>query len=575
MASKKTKLKVFALGGLQEIGKNLTVYEYGADIIVVDCGVAFPEDDMLGIDLVIPDFSYLINNKSKVRAVILTHGHEDHIGAVPFLFRELNCPIYATKLTLGLLEIKLKEHHMLNTVKRKCVSPGEHIKLGHFDVEFIAVTHSIADSVALAIKCPAALCVHTGDFNIDHTPVHGVNIDLQRFAQLGKDGVDLLLCDSTNVEASGFTMSERSVGAVFEDIFDDCANRRIMVATFSSNIHRIQQVINCAVKHDRKVAVVGRSMLNTVTIAQELGYLSVPERVFIDITEVDNYTDGQIAIITTGTQGETMSALSRMASSDHRQLEIKPGDKIIISASSIPGNEKAITKVIDELFKKGADVIYQRLMEVHVSGHAKQEELKFMHALIKPRFFMPVHGQYRHLKIHKKLAVDLGMDKDDVFVMDNGDVLEVGNKTAKINGTVTSGLVFVDGLGVGDVGNVVLRDRRHLSQDGLIVVICTFEKATGEMLSGPDIISRGFVYVKESEDLMDGARDTVKGILYRGGQGQGQGRRGGKSNGNGSGYYIPRNDWSHTRNIIRDTLREYVWQKTKRRPMILPVIVEV
>ena len=561
MASKKSKLKVFALGGLQEIGKNLTVFEYGADIIVVDCGIAFPEDDMLGIDLVIPDFTYLINNKSRVRGVILTHGHEDHIGSVPYLFRELDCPIYATKLTLGLLEIKLKEHQL--KVKTQCVKAGQHIRLGHFDVEFIAVTHSIADSVAVAVKCPAGLCVHTGDFKIDHTPVHGNHIDLQRFAELGRAGVDLFLCDSTNVEAPGYTMSERSVGKAFEEVFDNCLKHRIMVATFSSNIHRIQQIIDCAVRHKRKVAVVGRSMLNTVKVAQELGYLKMPSKAHIEISEINNYTDGQVCIITTGSQGETMSALSRMASSDHRQIEIKPGDKIIISASSIPGNEKAITKVIDELFKKGADVIYEGLMEVHVSGHAKREELKIMHALIKPKFFMPVHGEYRHLKMHRELAIELGMNKKSIFMLENGDVLELNGKSAQINGHVNSGAVFVDGSGVGDVGNVVLRDRRHLAEDGLIVVICTYERATGELLAGPEIISRGFVYVKESEDLMDGAREAVLKMLDKCPR---------LSNGKGRNR---NNDHNNMKNEIRDALKEFVWQKTKRRPMILPVIVEV
>jgi len=559
LASKKNKLKVFALGGLQEIGKNLTVFEYGAEIIIVDCGIAFPEDDMLGIDLVIPDFTYLVNNKNRVRGVFLTHGHEDHIGAVPYLLRELDCPIYATRLTLGLLDIKLKEHRLSDRVKTQCIKPGQKLKIGAFEIEFIAVTHSICDSVALAIKTPAGMCVHTGDFKIDHTPVHGNHIDLQRFAELGRAGVDLLLCDSTNVEASGYTMSERRVGAVFKGIFDECLKHRIMVATFSSNIHRIQQIIDCAVAHKRKVAIVGRSMLNTVKVAQELGYLSVPKRALIDITEIGNFTDGQICIITTGSQGETMSALSRMAWSDHRQVEIKPGDKIIISASSIPGNEKAISKVIDELFKKGADVIYEGLADIHVSGHAKREELKMMHALIAPKFFMPVHGDFRHLKMHQNLAIELGMDKKNTFVVSNGEVLELNGKEARVNGHVPSGVVFVDGLGVGDVGSVVLRDRRRLSQDGLVVVICTYDMATGELVHAPDIISRGFVYVKESEDLMEDARKNVDNMLHRAPY---HGRFDGQ-------------DYNHLKNDIRDSLNEFVWQKTKRRPMILPVIVEV
>jgi ribonuclease J len=423
------KLRVFSLGGLQEIGKNITVFEYGQDIIVVDCGIAFPADDMLGIDLVIPDFSYLVNNKNRIRAVVVTHGHEDHIGSLPYFLRDIQCPIYATRLTLGLLDIKFKEHR-LDNLETHCVKAGDIVKIGNFTVEFIAVTHSIADSVGLCIKTPAATVVHTGDFKIDHTPVDGGHIDLQRFAELGKNGVDLLLCDSTNVEVPGYTMSERSVGEIFEQIFDNCSKNRILVATFSSNIHRIQQVINSAVKHNRKVAVIGRSMVNTVGLAQELGYITVPKRVMIEPNEINNYPDNQITIVTTGSQGETMSALSRMALSGHKQVAIKPGDKVIISASSIPGNERAIGRVVDELFKKGADVIYEDLMNVHVSGHAKREELKIMHALVQPKFFMPVHGEFRHLKMHKELAIDMGMDKDNVFVMGLGEILEINGQGA-------------------------------------------------------------------------------------------------------------------------------------------------
>ena len=556
MASKKNKLKVFSLGGLQEIGKNITVFEYGQDIIVVDCGIAFPADDMLGIDLVIPDFSYLISNKQKVKAVILTHGHEDHIGSLPYFLRDIQCPIYATRLTLALLEMKFKEHR-LDDVRTECVKAGDVRKIGNFGVEFIAVTHSITDSVALAIKTPTSTVIHTGDFKIDHTPVNGEHIDLQRFAELGRTGVDLFMCDSTNVEASGYTMSERSVGEIFEQLFDKHTQNRILVATFSSNIHRIQQVIDSAVKHNRKVAVVGRSMVNTVRIAQELNYINIPKKVLIELSEINNYPDNQLAIVTTGSQGEAMSALSRMALSDHRQISIKPGDKVVISASSIPGNEKAIRKVIDELFKKGADVIYEDLMHVHVSGHAKREELKIMHALIKPKFFMPVHGEYRHLKMHKELAVELGMKKEDVFVMNIGEVLEINGQGARLNGNVPSGQIFVDGLGVGDVGNIVLRDRRHLSQDGLIVVVVTYEAATGELLSGPDIISRGFVYVRESEELIEEAREIVKKCFYRCEQDN------------------IKYDWMRIKNNIRDELRNYMWQKTKRSPMILPVVVEI
>ena len=555
MVSKKSKLKVFALGGLQEIGKNITIFEYGDDIIIVDSGISFPENEMLGIDLVIPDFSYIVSQKHRVKAVVLTHGHEDHIGSLPYLLREINCPIYGTQLTLGLLQIKFKEHR-LDNVEAICVVPGEKIKLGVFGVEFIAVTHSIADSVALAISCPAAFVVHTGDFKIDHTPVDDSHIDLQRFAELGKKGVDLMLCDSTNVEVPGYTMSEKIVGEVFENIFDNCTNHRIMVATFSSNIHRIQQVVNSAVKHKRRVAVVGRSMQNTVNVAQELGYLTVPPKVLVDAGQLKNFPDNQVTIVTTGSQGETMSALARMSQDDHKHIAIKPGDKVIISASSIPGNEKAVSKVVNELMKKGAEVIYEGLMDVHVSGHAKREELKIMHALVKPKFFMPVHGEYKHLKTHKELAIEMGMNKENIFVMNIGDVLEVSKQDARISGTVPAGQVFVDGLGVGDVGSVVLRDRRHLSQDGLIIVVVTYEGATGQVLSGPDIISRGFVYVRESDEIITEVREMV--IKVFDGLGEEQ-----------------IHDWPYIKKTIRNNLRDYVWEKTKRSPMILPVIMEV
>lgn len=556
MANKKTKLRVFSLGGLQEIGKNITVFEYSDDIIIVDCGVAFPEDDMLGIDLVIPDFSYLVKNKDKIRGIVLTHGHEDHIGSIPYIYRELNVPLYATKLTLGLVEVKLKEHNLLETVKRVCVKAGETVKLGRFDVEFIATTHSIADSVALAIKTPVGTVIHSGDFKIDHTPIHGVKIDLQRFAELGKEGVLLFLCESTNVESPGYTMSEKAVGVALESIFNDTPNQRIMVATFSSNIHRIQQIIYSAVKHNRKVAVIGRSMLNNVKTASELGYLEMPDNVIIDVSEINNYPDSKVAIITTGSQGEPMSALSRMASSDHRQVAIKPGDKIIISASSIPGNEKPVSRIVNELFKKGAEVIYEGLMDTHVSGHAKQEEIKIMHALIRPKYLMPIHGEYRHLRLHKELAMTMGMAKEDIFVMGIGEVLELGQDSAKTNGTVTAGQVFVDGIGVGDVGNIVLRDRKHLSEDGLIIVVVSVDGETGEVIAGPDIISRGFVYVRESENLIEEARRVVQKSLDK---------------------CEERNirDWSYMKGTIKDTLKDFVWQKTKRSPMILPIIMDV
>jgi ribonuclease J len=552
----KPKLRIIPLGGLQEIGKNLTAFEYENDMIVVDCGVAFPEDEMLGIDLVIPDFTYLVKNKNKLRGIVLTHGHEDHIGSIPYIYRELNVPLYATRLTMGLVEVKLKEHNQLGVVERVCVKAGETVKLGRFEVEFIATTHSIADSAALAIHTPVGAVIHSGDFKIDHTPIGGASIDLQRFAELGKRGVLLFLCDSTNIESPGYTMSERSVGAALESIFRESRTRRIMVATFSSNIHRIQQVVYSAVGHGRKVAVVGRSMSNCVETACDLGYLEIPDNTLIDVSEINNYPDGKIVIITTGSQGEPMSALSRMASSDHRQVAIKPGDKIILSSSSIPGNEKSISRVINELFKKGAEVIYEGLMDTHVSGHAKREELKLMHALTRPKFFMPVHGEYRHLRLHKELAVEMGMNKDDVFVMGNGDVLEVNQNGAKLNGAVPAGQVFVDGLGVGDVGNIVLRDRKHLSEDGLIIVVVSIDGKTGEVAAGPDIISRGFVYVRESEDLMDEARRIVQKGLDKCAE-----RR--------------TRDWSYMKNTIKEILKEFVWQKTKRSPMILPVIMEI
>jgi len=541
---------------MQEIGKNITAFEYGPDIIIVDCGISFPEDDMLGIDLVIPDFTYLVRNKEKVRGVFLTHGHEDHIGALPYFFREINVPVYGTKLTLGLVDIKLKEHNLLNKVTRNVVTPGQTITLGAFSVEFISVTHSIADSVALAISCPAGVALHTGDFKIDHTPINGDYMDLQRLAMLGKKGVLLLLCDSTNVSLKGYTMSEKSVGVSFENIFNESRKNRIMVATFSSNIHRVQQVINAAVSHGRKVAFVGRSMVNVVKTATELGYLEIPKNVLIEISEINNYEDSRVAIITTGTQGEPMSALTRMSSSEHRQVEIKPGDKIIISASSIPGNERSISRLVNELFKRGADVIYEGLMETHVSGHARQEEIKLMHALIKPKFFMPVHGEYRHLKQHKELAVSMGMPAEKIFLMHIGDVLEINASGAKIATTVPSGQVLIDGLGVGDVGNIVLRDRRILSQDGLIVVIVSVEKETGLIVSGPEIISRGFVYVRESEDLMEETKKAVHKAIFNA---------------------DPRSliEWNYLKSIMRDTLKEFVWQKTKRSPMILPVVMEV
>ena len=554
MAAKKNKLRVFALGGLQEIGKNITVFEYGNDIIIVDCGVAFPADNMLGIDLVIPDFSYLVKNRDKIRGVILTHGHEDHIGSIPYFLREFTVPIYGTKLTLGLVENKLKEHNIVADIK--CIETAQVIKLGEFKIELIHVNHSIPDAVSVAIFTPVGTIVHTGDFKVDYTPIQGKTIDLHRFAELGKEGVELLLCESTNVAQKGYAMSERSVGVIIEEIFEQSTKQRIMVATFSSNIQRIQQIVNCAVKHCRKVVVMGRSMANAVKTASELGYLEISSSILIEASEIKNYADEQLVIITTGSQGEPMAALSRMASSEHRQVEIKANDKIVISASPIPGNEKTISKVINELLKKGADVIYEGLMEVHVSGHAKQEEIKLIHALVKPKYLMPVHGEYRHLKQHKELAISLGMKKENVFLMDIGDVLELDDKNARLNGTVPAGQVLVDGLGVGDVGNIVLRDRKHLSQDGLMIVVITMEKSSSIILAGPDIISRGFVYVRESENLMDEARSVVRSALSRCEEDQ-------------------ISEWSFIKNLVKDTLREFLWQKTKRSPMILPIIMEV
>ena len=505
----KTRLKVIALGGLEEIGKNMTVLEYGNDIIIIDCGLAFPEDDMLGIDLVIPDITYLAKNVEKIRGIVLTHGHEDHIGALPYVLKQLKVPVFGTLLTLGLLENKLREHKMLDKTTLHTVVPGEKVKLGEMVVEFIHTNHSIADSVALAIQTPVGMVIHTGDFKVDYTPIDGDIIDLQRFAELGSQGVLLLMSDSTNAERKGFTMSEKNVGKVFERIFEETPRNRIMVATFSSNIHRIQQIINAAYMYGRKVAIIGRSMVNAVKTASELDYLWVPPRTLIDINEIKNYRDEQLVIITTGSQGETMSALSRIANSEHKQVSVKPDDKIIISASAIPGNEKNVIRVVNELLKKGADVVYGGIEDIHVSGHARQEELKLMLALTKPKFFMPVHGEYMHLSSHRDLAISMGMDKKNIFVNKLGDVLELSKNEAKVTGTVPTGQVMVDGLGVGDVGNIVLRDRKHLSEDGLMVVVVSMEEETGQIVAGPDIISRGFVYVRESEGLMDGAREVV------------------------------------------------------------------
>lgn len=543
------------MGGLDEIGKNMTAIEYGENIIIIDCGFGFPEDDMLGIDLVIPDITYLTKNVEKVKGIVLTHGHEDHIGALPYVLKELNVPVFGTRLTLGLLQNKLKEHKILDKVKLHTVVPGEQIKLGPMTVEFIHTNHSIADTVALAIHTPIGTVVHTGDFKVDYTPIDGEVIDLQKFAELGKEGVLLLLSDSTNAERKGFTISEKNVGKLFEKIFDDSPKNRIMVATFSSNIHRIQQIIDASHKHDRKVAISGRSMVNAVKIASELGYLHVPPRILIEIGEIKNYKDEQITIVTTGSQGESMSALSRIASGDHRQIAIRPDDKIIISASAIPGNEKSVTRVINSLLKRGADVIYGDIEDIHVSGHARQEELKLMLALTKPKYFMPVHGEFLHLSAHRDLAMTMGMEKKNIFVMNIGEVLEITKNEAKLNGTVPTGQIMVDGLGVGDVGNIVLRDRKHLSEDGLIVVVVAMERATGQVVNGPDIISRGFVYVRAAEDLMGEAKGVVQKALDQCEDNQ-------------------VTNWNQVKNEVRDTLKNFIWQKTKRSPMILPIIIE-
>jgi len=555
VARKPAKIRIIPLGGLNEIGKNMMAFELKEDIIIVDCGMSFPEDEMLGIDIVIPDITYLMKNKEKIRGIVLTHGHEDHIGALPYVLKKLNVPVYGTNLTLGLVETKLKEHKLNGSVKLERVKAGDEVKLGEFTVEFIRTSHSIADSVCLAIHTTLGTIVHTGDFKIDYTPINGEPIDFHRLAELGKKGVLLLLADSTNVERPGYTMSERTVGATFENIFRN-ANQRIIVATFSSNVHRVQQIINAAHKFNRKVSFSGRSMLNVVNVSMDLGYLNVPEDIMIDINDINKYPANEVVIITTGSQGEPMSALSRMAASEHKKLEIQQGDLVILSATPIPGNEKTVSRVVNQLFEKGANVIYESLAEVHVSGHACQEELKLMHSLIKPQFFIPVHGEYRHLIQHAKLAENLGMNRENIFTIENGEVVDISKDGARISGNVTAGNILVDGLGVGDVGNIVLRDRKHLSEDGLMVVVVTITRENGQLLSGPDIISRGFVYVRESEDLMDEARTVVKNALQN----------------------CQNNDvreWAVLKSAIKDSLRDFLYQKTKRSPMILPIIMEV
>lgn len=546
-------VKIIPLGGLEQIGMNITAFEYEDSIIVVDCGLSFPEDEMLGIDLVIPDITYLKENRDKVKGFVITHGHEDHIGSLPYVLKEINVPIYATKLTIGIIENKLKEHNLLKQTKRKVIKYGQSINLGCFRIEFIRTNHSIADAAALAIYTPAGIIVHTGDFKVDYTPVFGEPIDLQRFAEIGKKGVLALMADSTNVMRPGFTMSERTVGKTFENIFADNTTKRIIVATFASNVDRVQQIINSAAKYKRKVVIEGRSMVNIIGTANELGYLNIPEGTLIDIEEMKNYTDEQLVLITTGSQGESMAALSRMAASIHRKVTIQPGDVIVFSSSPIPGNEKSVSKIINELSQKGAKVIYQN---THVSGHACQEELKLIYALTKPHYAIPVHGEYRHLCTHSELAQEMGIPKENVKILSSGDVLEISYEKAQVIDKVPAQGILVDGLGVGDVGNIVLRDRQHLSENGLIIIVVTLEKYSNQVLSGPDLVSRGFVYVRESENLMEEAKEVVNSALE---------------------HCLATNvtDWGKIKTEIKDTLSDYLWKKTKRNPMILPIIMEV
>ncbi|WP_300383213.1 ribonuclease J [Clostridium sp.] len=555
MKNEKAKVRLIPLGGINEIGKNITAIEYKNDIVVIDCGLKFPDEDMFGIDLVIPDVSYLIKNKENVRGIFLTHGHEDHIGALPYVLKQLNVPVYGTKLTLGIVETKLREHGLLSSTELITVKPRDVIKLESVSVEFIKTNHSIADSVAIAVHTPLGAVLHTGDFKVDFTPIDGEPMDFARFAELGRKGVLVMMADSTNVEKPGYTMSERVVGENFEKFFSK-ATGRIIVATFASNVHRIQQIIDAARKQNRKVAVSGRSMENIVGVAQELGYLDCSGDILIGVDQINKYNNDQIVLITTGSQGEPMSALARMANSEHRKINIVEGDTVIISATPIPGNEKLVSKVINQLFQKGADVIYKALAEIHVSGHACKEELKLMQCLVKPKFFVPIHGEYRHLKQHGELAMSLGMPEDHILIPENGGVIEVTRQGIKRNGIVNSGQIFVDGLGVGDVGNIVIRDRKHLSQDGILTVVITLNRETNEVVAGPDIISRGFVYVRESERLMDEAKEIVKNSL----------RDCEEKN---------IKDWSSLKARIRDDLRLHLYEKTKRRPMILPIIMEI
>ncbi|MBE5868894.1 MAG: ribonuclease J [Lachnospiraceae bacterium] len=548
-----SKLKIVPLGGLEQIGMNITAFEYEDSIVVVDCGLAFPADDMLGIDLVIPDVTYLKDNIDKVKGFVITHGHEDHIGALPYVLKEVNVPIYATKLTIALIENKLKEHDLVKGTKRKVIKFGQSVNLGQLRVEFIKTNHSIVDASALAIYSPAGTVVHTGDFKVDYTPVFGDAIDLQRFAEIGKKGVLALMCDSTNAERPGFTQSEKTVGRIFDTLFEEHKNTRIVVATFASNVDRVQQIINTAYKFGRKVVVEGRSMVNTIEIASSLGYLNIPDKTLIEVDQLKNYPPQQQVIIATGSQGESMAALSRMANNMHKKITIGPGDTVIMSSHPIPGNEKAVTKIINELLRKGADVIFQ---DAHVSGHACQEEIKLIYTLVKPKYAVPTHGEYKHLKAQAKIAESLGIEKDDIFILSSGDVLELSEESAQVTGKVPVGGILVDGLGVGDVGNVVLRDRQHLAEDGILVVVMALDGYSGQLVSGPDIVSRGFVYVRESDELMEEARVVVAAAIQN---------------------CVDRgvSDWGKLKSTTRETLGEYVWKKTKRRPMILPIIMEV
>ena len=549
------KVRVMALGGLNEIGKNMTLIEYKDEIVVIDAGLSFPEDEMLGVDIVIPDITYLLKNKDKVKGIFITHGHEDHIGALPYILKKIDVPVYGTRFSIGLIEAKLKEHK-LNTVKLNVVTHKQIIKLKNISVEFIKNNHSIPGSCSLAVHTEQGVIFHTGDFKIDLTPIDGDVMDIHRICELGSAGVLLMLADSTNVEKSGFTMSEKTVGAGLDDLFRKANGSRIIVATFASNVHRLQQIINMAVKFNRKVAISGRSMVNVIGVAKDLGYLDIEDDILIDLNDISKYDNSELVIITTGTQGEPMSALARMACSEHKKVEIIPGDLVIISAHPIPGNEKLISKVINLLFERGARVVYNDIADIHVSGHAAQEDLKLINRMVKPKFFMPVHGEYRMLKRHAELANELGMPQQNVFVMQTGQVLELDRNSARVTTTVPTGNVLVDGLGVGDVGNIVLRDRKHLSEDGLMIVVVTISKEDGKVLAGPDIISRGFVYVRESEDLMDGAKNVIKDVLHE---------------------CEEKNikEWAYLKNNIKENLKEYLYTKTKRNPMILPIIMEV